>query len=258
MNIIGIDAGLYSVKATLLHNDTSQINIEVLVTVDDVVNIVEKAVNKIINEAGIDKDSIYIVATGEGKEHLPFVDKIVPDAMCLARGIHNVDPGIRTVIDLGINKTMILRCSEGYVSKMVVSDKCAAGAGMYLQVLSQILDIQMDKMGVLALTSTEEIEIDTLCALFMETEIISLIHTQHKRVEDILMASYRSLVSRIYSLLLRVGIEYEIALVGGLAKDVCLYNTLKKQIDHEVVIPTGSKYIGSLGAALLGKEEVTR
>ena len=253
MIIIGMDVGIYSTKVTLWCKGKVLANAVIPAVIGNAEHVAKKAIEQAKKIAGVYENTYYAVVTGHGKSLIPIANETISDAVCLARGIYELMPSVHSIIDLGLQKTLAVKCSNGYPSKMVTSAKCASGAGSYLQVVSDVLEIPIGEMGEISLNSTETIEIDSMCAVFAESEIISLLHNRIK-VEDILSGIYKSLAKRIYSLLLRIGIDRELALVGGMAQDRGLRHAIETQIGHKILVPDQTMFVGSLGAAIIGGE----
>ena len=197
----------------------------------------------------------YIVATGQGKSRITFADESVPDSICLAQAAYKALPSVHTILDIGAGHALAIKCSKGIATGAVNSDKCAAGTGAYLEIVSSILRIPFDNMGAISLKSTEKIEVNSLCAVFAESEIISLVHSK-KKIEDILKGVYRGLALRLYPQLLQVGLEKDIALVGGMAQDIGLRSAVEELLGHNIVFSEDSITIGALGAALVAEGKV--
>jgi benzoyl-CoA reductase subunit D len=211
-----------------------------------------------LSRAGIGRDKLdYIVVTGRGKSFIALADDTAPDAMCLARGIHAVLPGVHSVLDVGAEKALAVRCSEGRVINMASSDKCASGTGTSLQMVSDILDVSLEQMGEISLSSTEVVEVDNTCAVFAESEIISLVHAK-KKPRDILKGVYRGLALRLHPLLVQVGLEREVTLAGGVAMDKGVRRALEEKLGYEVVIPGNPFTVNALGAAMIAEAQVGR
>ncbi|MEJ2365789.1 MAG: acyl-CoA dehydratase activase [Deltaproteobacteria bacterium] len=247
--------GIYSTKVTLLYGGRVLANVVHPAELESAECAGKKAIDKAMKISGISKNSYYTVVTGQGKSLIPSADETISDGVCLARGIYELMPSVHTILDLGIQKSLAVKCSGGYPNKIISNDKCASGAGSFLQVVSDVLEIPVERMGEISLKSTEAVEINSTCAVFAESEIISLLHTG-KKLEDILGGVYQSLAMRLYSLLLRVGIDRELALVGGIAKDKGLGQAIEAQIGHKILVPEQALFVGSLGAAIIGQEKV--
>lgn len=254
MAIVGMDVGIYSTKVTLMYEGQALANVVLPAGLESADRVARQAIGKAMKIAGVSKKAYYTMVTGQGKSLIHFGNENISDAVCLARGMHELLPSVHTILDLGIHKSLAVKCSGGYPSKMVMSDKCASGAGSYLQVASDVLEIPIERMGKVSLSSTETVEIDSTCAVFVESEIISLLHSR-KKLEDILRGVYQSLATRLYSLLLQIGIDRELALVGGMARDNALRQAIEEQVGHDVLVPEKPLFVGSLGAAIIGEKK---
>ncbi len=255
VKVVGMDVGLYSTKVTLLYEGEVLANVVLPAGLESADHIAKQAMEKAFKTAGISEYPCYTIVTGQGKSLIPFADESISDALCLARGMYELLPPVHTILDLGIQKSLAIKCSGGYPSKIATNDKCASGAGSYLKVISDILEIPIENMGEVSLKSTETLEIDSVCAVFAESDIISLLHSG-KKPEAILRGVYQSLATRLYSLLLQVGIDQELALVGGMAKDNGLRQAIEDQVGHDILVPEESLFVSSFGAAVIGEKKV--
>jgi predicted CoA-substrate-specific enzyme activase len=223
---------------------------------EDAYTVAERALKIATGQCALPGDSYKcILATGQGKSHIAFADESAPDSICLARAVYKVLPSVHTILDIGAAHTLVVKCSKGIATGAVNSDKCAAGTGTYLEIVSTILGVPFENMGGISLRSTEKIEVNSLCAVFAESEIISLVHSK-KRIEDILRGVYRGLALRLYPQLLQVGLEKDIALVGGMAQDIGLRNAIEELLGHKIMFPEDPITIGALGAAIVAEEKV--
>jgi len=252
--VVGLDVGIHATKATLLHDGgQAVVNVAMPAGLDSAESVARRAVQQALQKGGVSENPDRTIATGQGKSLINFADETISEAVCLARGIHEVLPSVRTLMDLGVQKTLVVKCADGYPVKMAVSDKCASGSGSYLEVVAEVLEMDFHEMGQASLQSTEQIEIDSICAVFAESEIISLLHSK-KKVEDIMKAIYKSLAKRLHSLLLRVGVERDLALVGGMAADIGLRVAIEEEVGETLLVPEERLFIGSLGAARIAEE----
>ncbi len=256
MIVAGIDAGMYSVKVVLLAEDQVCAETVCPCGVENATRVAEKGLEMAVAQAGVRLSSVgYVVATGRGKPYVPFANESAPDFMCLAQGIDRVLPSVHSVLDIGAEKSLATRCSEGKALNMAVNDRCAAGTGSYVQMVSEILEVPIEKMGELFLKSTKEAQINSTCTVFAETEIISAIHSKMKR-EDIVSGAYRALALRLYPILARVGIERDVALVGGIALHIGVRRTMEGMVGCQVLVPQNPLTINALGAAILAGKKV--
>ena len=252
----GFDAGSEYLKVALL-GDNKILSYSSLPYGRESISVTaQTGLNDAIYKARIPQSSIdYVAATGSNREAVPFAQGYISEPTCCARGAVWLFPSTRTVIDLGFDKCTVLKCSNGSVLRIARNDKCAAGTGRYLNVISKLLQVTEEEAGKLSLQSHEVLNIEATCTVFVESEIISLIH-QGKAREDILRGAFKGLAHRIYPLLLKVAFEREITLVGGMAKNVGVIKVLEEQIGHSLLIPEEPIMVGVLGAAIIARESL--
>jgi predicted CoA-substrate-specific enzyme activase len=171
------------------------------------------------------------------------------EVLCLARGINSLASSARTLIDIGSLKTLGVKCSGGNLLRFVTSSKCAVGTGAYLEVSADVLGISVSEMDELAFKAENFVEIESTCTVFAESEIISLVH-RGIEPEDIAKGVFRGLAKRTYSLVLQLGIERDVVLVGGLARSKAMVSALEEAIGFKVLVPDTPQIISALGAAL--------
>jgi predicted CoA-substrate-specific enzyme activase len=213
----------------------------------------QRALVQVVEKAGIStKDVGYISATGVGSQYITFANQRLPEFLCVARGIDSLIPSTRILLDLGARKSMAIKCNRGKITKISASSKCAAGTGTYLKMVANIFNINTEEMSCLSFKSKENLEIQTNCAVFAESEIISLIHNG-ARPEDILRGVFRGLAGRIYPQLLELGIEKDVAVVGGFARNKALVAALEQMLGFKIMVPENPEITCALGAALIGQ-----
>lgn len=252
---VGIDVGMETTKVVILKGEgNSYESIIIEGGVDSATQQVTKAISQTCVKAGIVEGQINtIVSTGTGKDSVTKADRKVSEFICLAKGIDFLLPSTRTLLDLGARKSLAARCHDGKVTKMATSGKCASGTGIYLQVVSNLFMIKLSEMDELFLKSENDLEIQSPCAVFVESEIISLVHNGVK-TEDIVSGVIRGLAGRLYSQLLDIGIEKDVALVGGMANSRALISALGNKISINILVPENPDVVGALGAAIIGRE----
>jgi benzoyl-CoA reductase subunit D len=169
---------------------------------------------------------------------------------------------VRTVIDIGAEEGRAIKCDEnGKVVDFAINEKCAAGSGTFCETMSRTLEMKIEDMGPLSLKSTKSIPMNAQCAVFAESEVVSLIHAKTSK-EDIAHAIHDAISDRIASMARRVGVEKEVALIGGVAKNVGFVDSLKKELEIDFLIPEDPAFISAYGAAVkaaekAGKKSVT-
>jgi benzoyl-CoA reductase subunit D len=256
--VAGIDSGLYSTKVVLLEQGRILAEAVVPAGMETADRAAERGLEVAFQKAGSSRaDLRYTVVTGRGKSFISFVDEAAPDFMCLAQGMYRILPSVHSALDVGAEKSLAVRCSRGRVLNMASNDKCASGTGTYLQMVSNILGVPLEGMGQLSLSSTEKVEVDNTCAVFAESEIISLVHSK-KKPQDILRGVYQGLALRLHPLLVQVGLEREVALVGGVALDIGVRRAMAQLLGYEVLVPNNPLTVGALGAAMIAEAKVER
>ena len=201
---------------------------------------------------------VRVVSTGSGREIFDFADENVTEITCIARGTHFLGPGCMTIVDIGGQDTKVIRINEaGHVVSFDMNDKCAAGTGRFLEVMARALDVDLEEMGERSLAYQNDIEISSLCTVFAESEVISLV-SEGRAVDDILHAVHNAVADRTLSLLERIGMEGEVAMTGGVAKNMGVVRALEEKIGVPLAIHSEPQIVGALGAALIAAGRITR
>ena len=263
MVTVGIDVGFESTKLVILEMDKILSRTLIRGRNDPAVSVAQKALGSAVQEAQIPLQRIrYMVVTGRGREFIPFALENIPldkvsEPFCCAGGIYGDHPSVRTVIDIGAERTMVVGCRRGKVVRTKSNDRCAAGSGRYLRMVADLLWMDVEEMGSRALAADKALVVENTCAVFAESEIISLIHLKEKP-ENILNGVFKGLALRIYPLLTNIGFEPDVALIGGVAKSRGMVQALEDQIGNVIIVPDDPEFIGAKGAALLAQERLER
>jgi len=169
-------------------------------------------------------------------------------------------PAARMVIDLGAETSTVLKVNDrGRVPDWAGQDKCAAGTGMFLQAMAKVMQIRLEEMAEFSLRAKNRADITGTCAVFAESEVISHIHrVPPTPKEEIIAGIHASMVSRIMGLLKRLGIEREVAVVGGVARNKGLVAILEEELGFKVLVPENPDMVAALGAAVLAKENIEK
>jgi benzoyl-CoA reductase subunit D len=210
----------------------------------------EKLYDETLKNSGLARGDVRsVVATGSACKRVPFATLVIPDAMADARGVNCVIPAARTVIDVGAEEGRAVKISpDGKVLDFAVNEKCAAGTGTFVETMARALEITVEEMARLSLTSKQSISLNAQCAVFGESEVVSLIHQKIAK-QDIAKAVHDAIAGRIASIARAVGLEQDIVMIGGVAKNDGLVDALKKEIDMDLIVPEDPEYVGALGAA---------
>ncbi|WP_031483261.1 acyl-CoA dehydratase activase [Maridesulfovibrio frigidus] len=248
----GIDVGSVAAKAVIF--DDKIIGKAVIPTGWDPKGAGEEVFRMALADAGISRTDVsHVVGTGYGRVALPFIDKKITEISCHAKGASYLFPGCRTVIDIGGQDLKVISIEEdGSVSDFIMNDKCAAGTGRFLQVMSGVLDMTILELGETAL-SGEAVEINSMCTVFAETEIIGLL-AQGTDKKSICAGIVRSIGRRVRALSGRVSCRPEIAFTGGLALSSGICSIISDELSAPFKISDSPQLTGALGAAILSQK----
>lgn len=215
----------------------------------------EQALEQALNEAGLKRaDVACIVATGVGRNAIEFADMRVTEISAAGRGANAVWPAARTVIDVGAEEGRAVSIDErGKVLEAVTNEKCAAGAGSFVEAMARALEVSVDELVELALKASKVVPMNAQCVVFAESEVVSLIHSRVPK-EDISGSIHEAIASRISSMTRRVNIAPDVVFIGGLAKNAAVRKYLEKLLEREIHVPENPEYVDALGAALCGRE----
>jgi benzoyl-CoA reductase subunit A len=209
-----------------------------------------EALHRALAEAGLgEKDLQRTVATGIGREEVE-CDARLSEVSCIARGAQHLVPAARTVIDVGAEGGMALRCDgRGRVLDFAVNEKCAAGAGAFCETIARVLEVPLDELGPLSLQSERVLALNLQCVVFAESEVVSLIHDNVPK-PDIARGVHLALAGRVAVMARRVGLEPELVLVGGLAHDIGFVEALRQMLGAPLQVVEKPVFCAALGAAL--------
>jgi benzoyl-CoA reductase subunit D len=255
----GIDCGSKNTKVVILDENNIMSTASVLSGFDQEES-AQQALNKAIEKAGIKREDLkHITATGAGMEAIFFADNNVTTVTCDGRGAYFLFPSARTVIDIGAEEGLVVKLDgNGKVKDFGINEKCAAGAGAFIEAMSRALEVDIETMGELSLKSTKQIPMNAQCTIFAESEVVSLIH-QKTAKEDIIKAVHDAIADRNTSMVRQIGIEKEVALIGGVANNVGFVDAMNKNLGFEILVPKNGvapEYISALGAALVAQDKV--
>ena len=256
--VLGIDIGSASSKGIALDDQGPQGSFE-CPSGGDFKLTADRVRRELVSQTGISAGDISrTVATGYGSKLVTFADEVKPDIVCHGKGVSSLLPSVRTVIDVGDLYTKVLRIDgQGGVHRFLMSGKCAGGSGRILQVIARVLRVKVEEIGELSLKSKKRVEFNTGCAVFAESEAVSRISEEVTK-EDLLAGIHRALAAQINSLAERIGVEQEVAMVGGGARDGGLVRALKEIRGHDVLVPPKPHLTAALGAALIARKGLGR
>jgi len=242
----GIDIGSRTIKLVIFKDEKIQTTRKAENSFDTL-----KVCKELLN--GLSYDTI--TSTGYGRhffsEH--FKCDVISEIKAFAIGSKYVLPSCRTILDIGGQDTKAISLDEnGRVKKFEMNDKCAAGTGRFLEIMAMALRYTLDEFGENALAADESVSINSMCTVFAESEVVSMLARGADRAK-VARGIHQSIVNRSVSLLRRVNIENQILFAGGVAFNKCMIRILEQQLQSDVFIPPDPQIIGALGAAVFGK-----
>jgi predicted CoA-substrate-specific enzyme activase len=249
----GIDVGSTMTKAVILGNGL--IASVVGPTGAEHRRLANKVMEEVSNRAGVSFTSItYVVSTGYGRINVPFADKQVTEITCHAKGISNLFPTAKTIIDIGGQDCKAIKINAvGKPIDFIMNDKCAAGSGRFIEVIADTLGIRLDEVGELSVQAKHPVQISNICTIWAQQEVAARL-SEGVSIPDLLAGIHQSLADRITRMANRLRVEDAVVLTGGGGKNRGLVKALSEQLGHEILVPEDPLITGALGAALLGRE----
>ncbi|MFH1418007.1 MAG: acyl-CoA dehydratase activase [Planctomycetota bacterium] len=250
----GIDIGAKTVKVVLVADGRILAKSLVPAGINTAAD-TEQAYDEAIKAAGLDKHKIErAVVTGTGRKDCTITKREITEVGAAAKGAVHLRKSCRTVIDVGAEEGRTLRCDErGKVIDFAFNEKCAAGAGTFAEGMARALQVPLEELGALAMKSEHAVQMNAQCAVFAESEVVTLIHSKTPR-QDIARAVLDAVASRIISMVRKVGFEKDIALIGGVALNPGFVEAMKRGLETDVHVLEDPEYVGALGAALAAAE----
>ena len=218
-------------------------------------NALDEAVSQVdgLNSA---EELTYLIGTGYGRNKVPFADENISEISCHAMGVHVTDPSVKAIIDIGGQDVKgIAIDTDGTVLNFAMNDKCAAGTGRFFESMARAFEMSLDEFSNLSLTAKNVIPITAQCAVFAESEVISLVG-EGKPMEEIAAGIQLSVAKRCFVMAKKAGAADSVTLTGGCAKNEGLKKAIEKVLKINVVdLPTDPQLMGALGAAEYARQK---
>lgn len=253
----GIDGGSTYVKAALIDDD-GVVGTMITNTGIDNSGSAERLIKYLAKSAGIEREDIkYIMATGYSRKVIDIADDDVSEITAHAKGVkltapQNFRPGM--IIDIGGQDSKIIYLDKNWgVKNFSMNDKCAAGTGKFMEVTAQILETTIDKVGPISLESKEPCDINSMCVVFAQSELISLIAKKYDR-KDILAGMHMSMARRIVKMIRKSELGGDVLMTGGGALNIGLHKAFEDELIKDVYVAKYPQFNGSIGAAIMAKE----
>lgn len=254
MYFAGIDLGSTMTKVVIIGED-DEIRASIIKhTGAEHRRLANRVMEEALEQAVLTIDEIsYIIATGYGRINVPFADRQITELTCHAKGVASFFPGVRLAIDIGGQDAKGLKVRDGKLIDFVMSDKCAAGTGRFLEVLSATLGLNLEDLGDISLKSTKKVSISSICTIFARQEVVNHL-SDGVPLEDIVAGLHSAIASRVASMARRLKVEPDVVFTGGVAKNIGVVSALEETLGCPVLVPEEPLLSGAIGAALLAKE----
>ena len=253
----GIDIGSITAKAALIvkENDTAPpalLGTLVIPTGFDPASAAERAFSRLLEQTGTVRSSVEkIVATGYGRNAVELADKAMTEIICHGAGAHFSTPGIRGIIDVGGQDSKAIALDDsGRVENFAMNDKCAAGTGRFLEVMAKALELDLYQLGPMGLRSESPAKISSICTVFAESEVISMIAARESR-ENIIAGIHEAAAARVAGLASKIKLRAPVVMTGGVAKNIGMVKALERRLDCEILVGKSPQENGAIGAAVL-------
>ena len=253
MITVGIDVGSITTKAALIKED-QLISDMIMMTGYNARSAGKVIFQNLLEVCGISENAVdRIIATGYGRDSVTVAHKAVTEITCHAVGAYYLNPAVRSVIDIGGQDSKAIAIDAGgRVKDFAMNDKCAAGTGRFLEVMAGALDVELDHFGGFSLEARKPAKISSLCTVFAESEVISLISQGEDR-ENIIAGIHEAIAARVVAMAGRVGMTAPIMMTGGVAKNIGVVKALEKKLEHHIEVSPKAQITGAIGAALLAQ-----
>lgn len=248
MSFLGIDIGSRFIKVAIVEGGRCLQHLRLETSYDPL-----KRCQEILG----DFRSKNIVATGYGRHLLKMRNsvKTITEIRAFAIGSRALIPKCKTIIDIGGQDTKVINLDDsGAIKRFEMNDKCSAGTGRFLEIMANALGYNMVEFSDLREVSQTNIQINNMCTVFAESEVISLITKGIKR-EEIAFAIHVAISKRVVSMVKRSFLEEDIVLAGGCAQNRLLKRLIERELGKNLVIPEEPSIVGALGAALYSEKD---
>ncbi len=262
MYYLGIDIGSLSCDAIVIDQDKNILSSSVIPTGVRNIESISRVKKNVLDVSGISESDIQsIISTGYGRTRVEERDGAVTEITCHAKGIKHVIPETRILVDIGgQDSKAILLDSDGNVVDFAMNDKCAAGTGRFLEAMARALEVDINDLGTLDQGATSDLVLSSMCTVFAESEVVSLIASGTEQ-KEIALGLNRAIAARTNSLVKRVSKNldnFAVSMSGGVARNKGVVKAIAESMNIEKVnTPEKPDIIGALGAAIIGLERST-
>lgn len=254
----GIDLGSTMTKVVIVDQEEKICASVIKHTGAEHRRLANQVMQQALAQASLEFDEIaYVIATGYGRIMVPFADRQITELTCHTRGVFHLNPNVRLAIDIGGQDAKGLKINNGRLLNFVMSDKCAAGTGRYLEITAHTLGLRLEDLDSISLKSSNKVSISSTCTVFAQQEVISRL-SEGAPLEDILAGIHDAIASRVARMVERLKVEPDVVLTGGVAKNAAVAKALEEKLGCKILVPQEPLLSGAIGAALLSKEIIQK
>ena len=204
------------------------------------------------------EDMDRVIATGYGRFAVQNASRQISEITCHGKGIFYLCPSARTIIDIGGQDAKAISLDDnGNILKFFMNDKCAAGTGRFLEVMSRVLEVELDHMAEYHFTSEKPAHVSSTCTVFAESEVISLLSMGTAK-KDIIAGVHQSVASKACALAYRAGVKDDVVMCGGVARNAGVVDAIEKELGRKITVAPNPQLTGALGAALIAFEDLKK
>ncbi len=251
--VAGVDIGAVNSKVIILVDGQPYIYSQVKTRIPEESAI--RAINAALDKTDLTLENIQcIVGTGCGKKQVPFAHKTISEIACGAAGaVHIWGPSVRTVLDVGGQSCKVIHVTEkSRVTAFLWNDKCAAGIGRSIETFADLVNKEVTEIGNIALRSDKSAQLSDFCAIYAQSEALDLIRSKEP-LEEVIAGYHHAMAKRISTLADRAGVKKDLVIIGGLAKNQGIINSLESILKISRLAPKSEwdpALTVALGAAL--------
>lgn len=255
MKVAGVDIGSYTAKAVILNDDKMYFSVKPVTGPWKIE--ADTILASVLQNANLAREDLdFVMATGLVEESWEEQDDWLSDVSCGANGAMYYFPSVRTIVDIGAESCRVNKCdSQAIITDYKINQKCGSGTGLFMDVIAKALEVDVDRIGELGLRASKKIIMNSTCAVFAESEVVSLIHQGEKR-EDILKSVFDFIAAKAAAMARSIRFEPDVVFMGGTAKNAGLVQSMSEGFGVKVLVPENPVIVNALGAALEARELV--
>ncbi|HUX99099.1 MAG TPA: acyl-CoA dehydratase activase [Candidatus Deferrimicrobium sp.] len=254
---LGIDIGSLTGKAVIIDEEEKILAQKVIYVKKLPIETVNALLQDVLPKLGIDDIAkvTHCVGTGYGRRKIPLANETISEITCHGTGAHHLLPSIRTVIDIGGQDCKVIRLHEnGNLKNFIMNEKCAAGTGRYLEIMAKTMNLTLDELGTISLKAKSPPSLASKCSIYARLEVSQLISDGIK-MPALAAAINKAMAERVINLAEKVGLEEDIAVSGGVAKNIGVVTNMERILNVKFKqFPVDPQIIGALGAALIARK----